>query len=70
MSENYSDLTKLRSIFVQACWLMSHFMFNIFKMWYFKNVLIKIKTRIYAAPAVKGLNEKIISGLRVNDDTQ
>ena len=30
---------------------MSHFIYNIFKMWY----LIVIKTPIYAAPAVKGL---------------
>ena len=34
VSENYSDLTKWRSILFKFCWLMSHFTFNIFKMWY------------------------------------
>ena len=34
MSENYSDLTKWRSTYFKSCWLMSHFIFNIFKMWY------------------------------------
>ena len=34
VSENYSDLTKWRSILFKSCWLMSHFIFNIFKMWY------------------------------------
>ena len=31
VSENYSDLTKWRSILFKSCWLMSHFIFNIFK---------------------------------------
>ena len=35
VSENYSDLTKWRSTLFKSCWLMSHFIFNIFKMWYF-----------------------------------
>ena len=52
VSENYSDLTKWRSTLFKFCWLMSHFIFNIFKI---LKVLIKMKTRIYAAPAVKGL---------------
>ena len=30
----YSDLTKWRSTLFKSCWLMSHFIFNIFKMWY------------------------------------
>ena len=34
LSENYSDLTKWRSTLFKSCWLMSHFIFNIFKMWY------------------------------------
>ena len=34
VSENYSDLTKWRSTLFKSCWLMSHFIFNIFKMWY------------------------------------
>ena len=34
VSENYSDLTKWRSTLLNSCWLMSHFIFNIFKMWY------------------------------------
>ena len=34
VSENYSDLTKWRSTVFKSCWLMSHFFFNIFKMWY------------------------------------
>ena len=54
VSENYSDLTKWRSTLFKSCWLMSHFIFNIFKMWYLM-CLSKMKTRIYAAPAVKGL---------------
>ena len=29
-----SDLTKWRSTLFKACWLMAHFIFNIFKMWY------------------------------------
>ena len=32
VSENYSDLTKWRSTLFKSCWLMSHFIFNIFKM--------------------------------------
>ena len=31
VSENYSDLTKWRSTLFQSCWLMSHFIFIIFK---------------------------------------
>ena len=34
VSENYSDLTNWRSTLFKYCWLMSHFIFNIFKMWY------------------------------------
>ena len=45
VSENYSDLTKWRSTVFKSCWLMSHSIFNIFKM----------KSRIYAAPAGKML---------------
>ena len=34
-SENYSDLTKWGSINVfKYCWLMSHFISNMFKRWY------------------------------------
>ena len=33
VSENYSDLTKGRSTVFKYCWLMSHFIFSIFKMW-------------------------------------
>ena len=33
VSENYLDLTKWRSTLFKSCWLMSHFIFNIFKMW-------------------------------------
>ena len=40
MSDNYSDLTKWRSTVFKSVVL---------------NVLIKMKTQIYAAPAVKGL---------------
>ena len=38
VSENYS---KWRSTLFKSCWLMSHFIFNIFKMWYLMHVLIK-----------------------------
>ena len=34
VSENYSDLTILRSTVFKSCWLMSHFILNIFKRWY------------------------------------
>ena len=34
VSENYSDLTKWRSTLFKSCWLMSHFIFTIFIMWY------------------------------------
>ena len=34
VSENYSDLTKWRSTLFKYCWLMSHFIFNMFKRWY------------------------------------
>ena len=34
VSENYSDLTKWGSTLSKSCWLMSHFIFTIFKMWY------------------------------------
>ena len=34
VSENYSDLTKLRSSVFKYCWMMSHFIFNMFKRWY------------------------------------
>ena len=30
VSENYSDLTKWRSTLFRSCWLMSHFIFNMF----------------------------------------
>ena len=35
ISENYSDLTIWRSTVFKYCWLMSHFIFNMFKRWYF-----------------------------------
>ena len=34
VSGNYSDLIKWRSTLLKSCWLMSHFIFNIFNMWY------------------------------------
>ena len=34
VSENYSDLTKWRSTVFKYCWLMSSFIFNMFKRWY------------------------------------
>ena len=34
VSENYSDLTKWWSTLFKYCWLMSHFIFKIFKRWY------------------------------------
>ena len=34
VSENYSDLTKWRQTLFKSCWLMSHFILNIFKLWY------------------------------------
>ena len=34
VSENYSDVTIWRSTFFKYCWLMSHFIFNMFKRWY------------------------------------
>ena len=34
VSENYSDLTKWRSTVFRYCWLMSHFISNMFKRWY------------------------------------
>ena len=34
VSENYSDLTKWRLTVFEYCWLMSHFIFNMFKGWY------------------------------------
>ena len=34
VSENYSDLTKRRSTLFKSCWLMSRFIFNLFKMWH------------------------------------
>ena len=34
VSEHYSDLTKRRSTLFKSCWLMSHFILNIFKIWY------------------------------------
>ena len=33
VSENYSNLTNWRSTLFKSCWLISHFIFNIFKMW-------------------------------------
>ena len=55
VSENYSDLTKWGPTIFKSCWLMSDFIFTIFKMWYLMYLIIKIKTQMYAAPAVKGL---------------
>ena len=40
VSENYSDLTKWRSTAFKYCWLMSYFIFHMFKRWLF-NVVIK-----------------------------
>ena len=34
VSENYSDLSKWSSTVLKYCWLMSHFIFNMFKRWY------------------------------------
>ena len=34
VSENYADLIKWRSTVFKYCWLMSHFIFNMFKRWY------------------------------------
>ena len=34
VSENYLDLTKWRSSVFKYCWLMWHFIFNMFKRWY------------------------------------
>ena len=34
VSEYYSDLTKWRSTLFKSCWLMSHFIFIMFKRWY------------------------------------
>ena len=34
VSENYSNLTKSRSTVFKYCWLMSLFIFNMFKRWY------------------------------------
>ena len=34
VSENYSDLTKWKSTVFKYCWLMSPFIFNMFKRWY------------------------------------
>ena len=62
VSENYSDLTKWRLTLFKSCWLMSHFICNIFKMWYLM-CSYKMKNRIYAAPAVKGLNGRVTSRL-------
>ena len=31
---NYSDLTKWRSTIFKSCWLISRFIFYIFKRWY------------------------------------
>ena len=53
VSENYSDLTKWRSTIFKYCWLMLHFILNMFKRWYLM-CKKKTKSRIYAAPAVKG----------------
>ena len=55
VSENYSDLTKWRSTLFKSCWLVPHFFLTIFKMWYLM-CWEKMKTRIYVAPAVKGLS--------------
>ena len=46
VSENYSDLTKWRSTNFKSCWLMSHFIFNLFKrrylLCYYKNEIPNI----------------------------
>ena len=34
VSENYSNMTKSRSTVFKYCWLMSHFILNMFKRWY------------------------------------
>ena len=59
VSENYTDLTKWRSTVFKYCWLMSHFIFNMFKRWYLMCYNKKMKTLIYATPAVKGLKLRI-----------
>ena len=55
VSVNYSDSTKWRPTLFKSCCSMSHFIFNMFKRWYLCTNK-KMKTRIYAAPAVKGLS--------------
>ena len=59
VSENYSDLTKWRSTVFKYCWLMSHFIFNMFKRWYLYVLIKNENPNIYAAPAVKGLRVKV-----------
>ena len=66
VSENYSDLTKWKSILFKSCLSMSHFILNIFKMWYLM-CWYKMKTRIYAAPEVKGLR-MLINNYIINED--
>ena len=63
VSENYSDLTKWRSTNFKSCWLMSLFIFNMFKSWYVM-CYKKCKKRTRTAPAVKGLIESIFSNLQ------
>ena len=36
VSKNYSDLTKWRLTILKSCWLISHFISNMFKRWYVK----------------------------------
>ena len=54
MSENYSNLKKWSSTNFKSCWIMSLFIFNMFKSWYVM-CYKKCKKRIWTAPAVKGL---------------
>ena len=53
VSKNYSDLTKWRLTILKSCWLISHFISNMFKRWYVK---CKKKPRTYSWPAIEGLN--------------
>ena len=50
VSENYSDLTKWRPTIFKSCWLMSDFIFTIFKMY--------LIISIYMLPYFNVLNNK------------
>ena len=54
VSENYSDLTKWKSTLFKSCWLMSHFILYIFKMWYLKCANRKWKPEYMRHRRLKG----------------